>query len=55
MNVQTAPLALGSISTEEWRIRCDLAALYRLVAHHRMTDWVYTHLSAGFPGRTITS
>ena len=50
MNVQTAPSALGSMSAEEWQIRCDLAALYRLVAHHRMTDWIYTHLSARIPG-----
>ncbi len=50
MNVQTAPTALGGMSAEEWQIRCDLAALYRLVAHHRMTDWVYTHLSARIPG-----
>ena len=34
----------------EWRIRCDLAALYRLVAHHRWTDFIYTHISARLPG-----
>jgi len=34
----------------EWQIRCDLAALYRLVAHHRMTDLIYTHISARIPG-----
>ena len=50
MNVQTSPAALGAMSAEEWQIRCDLAALYRLVAHHRMTDWIYTHLSARIPG-----
>jgi ribulose-5-phosphate 4-epimerase/fuculose-1-phosphate aldolase len=50
MNIQTAPNALGAMSPEEWQIRCDLAALYRLVAHHRMTDWIYTHLSARIPG-----
>jgi ribulose-5-phosphate 4-epimerase/fuculose-1-phosphate aldolase len=50
MNVQ-APLAAHSrMSAEEWQIRCDLAALYRLVAHHRMTDWIYTHISARLPG-----
>lgn len=35
---------------EEWRIRCELAALYRLVAHFRMTDLIYTHISARIPG-----
>jgi ribulose-5-phosphate 4-epimerase/fuculose-1-phosphate aldolase len=34
----------------EWNIRCDLAALYRLVAHYRMTDFIYTHISARLPG-----
>ena len=42
--------ALRGIDAEEWRIRCDLAALYRLVAHFRMTDLIYTHLSARLPG-----
>ena len=43
MNVATRPHMLAGISEEEWQIRCDLAALYRLVAHHRWTDFVYTH------------
>jgi ribulose-5-phosphate 4-epimerase/fuculose-1-phosphate aldolase len=34
----------------EWQVRCDLAALYRLVAHYRMTDFIYTHISARVPG-----
>jgi ribulose-5-phosphate 4-epimerase/fuculose-1-phosphate aldolase len=34
----------------EWRVRCDLAALYRLIAHFRMTDFIYTHISARVPG-----
>ena len=49
MNVSTQPARAG-ISAEEWQIRCDLAALYRLVAHFRMTDFIYTHLSARVPG-----
>ena len=40
----------GLYSEEEWAIRCDLAALYRLVAHFRMTDLIYTHISARLPG-----
>ena len=50
MNVQVPPTAVARVSAEEWQIRCDLAALYRLVAHHRMTDWIYTHISARLPG-----
>jgi ribulose-5-phosphate 4-epimerase/fuculose-1-phosphate aldolase len=44
------PATLAGVSDEEWRIRCDLAALYRLAAHHRWTDFVYTHISARLPG-----
>ncbi len=33
------------------RVRADLAACYRLVAHFRMTDLIYTHISARVPGR----
>ncbi|MBV9250539.1 MAG: class II aldolase/adducin family protein [Acetobacteraceae bacterium] len=50
MNVATRPAALAGISEKEWQIRCDLAALYRLVAYHRWTDFVYTHISARLPG-----
>jgi len=50
MNVSTSPAALAGVSAAEWQIRCDLAALYRLVAHHRWTDFIYTHLSARIPG-----
>jgi len=50
MNVATSPAAMAGVSQEEWAIRCDLAALYRLIAHYRMTDFIYTHLSARIPG-----
>ena len=50
MNIATSKAAITGISDEEWQIRCDLAALYRLVAHHRWTDFIYTHLSARLPG-----
>ncbi|MBT6273128.1 MAG: class II aldolase/adducin family protein, partial [Chromatiales bacterium] len=39
-----------TMSDAEWQQRCDLAALYRLVHHYRMTDMIYTHLSARVPG-----
>jgi ribulose-5-phosphate 4-epimerase/fuculose-1-phosphate aldolase len=39
-----------SVNAQEWRARCELAALYRLVAHFRMTDMIDTHISARVPG-----
>ena len=50
MNVSVPQSALAGVSAEEWQVRCDLAALYRLIAHFRMTDLIYTHLSARLPG-----
>lgn len=44
------PSLRDKISEEEWKIRVDLAALYRLVAKHGMTDLAATHLSARVPG-----
>ena len=38
------------VSKEEWKIREDLAAAYRLVAHYGWDDMVFTHLSARVPG-----
>src|SRR3712207_6607538 len=37
-------------SEAEWKVRCDLAALYRLMAHHRWTDLIFTPISARIPG-----
>lgn len=34
----------------EWETRCDLAALYRLIAHFGMTDLIETHITARVPG-----
>jgi ribulose-5-phosphate 4-epimerase/fuculose-1-phosphate aldolase len=39
-----------SVSPEEWQIRVDLAACYRMVAHYRWDDLVFTHISARVPG-----
>lgn len=38
------------MSAAEWSARCDLAALYRLIAHFRMTDLIDTHISLRVPG-----
>lgn len=37
-------------SAEELHLRRELAAVYRLVAHFRMTDLIFTHISARLPG-----
>ena len=45
------PVSLkGKVSEAEWRVRCDLAALYRLVALYGWDDMIYTHISARAPG-----
>lgn len=38
------------VSAEEWQIRVDLAACYRLVAMYGWSDLVFTHISARVPG-----
>lgn len=38
------------VSEQEWQLRCDLAACYRLVAHYGWSDLVFTHISARLPG-----
>jgi len=38
------------VGDTEWQARVDLAAIYRLVAKHGMTDLTATHISARIPG-----
>lgn len=38
------------VSTDEWQLRCDLAAAYRLVQLFGWDDLVFTHISARVPG-----
>lgn len=38
------------VSQEEWQVRVDLAAAYRLVADYGWDDLVFTHISARVPG-----
>jgi ribulose-5-phosphate 4-epimerase/fuculose-1-phosphate aldolase len=42
------------VSAEEWQVRLDLAAVYRLVAHFGWDDLVFTHASARVPGEDGT-
>jgi len=44
------PSMRDQVSAEEWAIRVDLAAAYRLVAHYGWDDLIFTHLSARIPG-----
>jgi ribulose-5-phosphate 4-epimerase/fuculose-1-phosphate aldolase len=44
------PSLKEKVAPEEWQLRCDLAAAYRLVALHGWTDLVFTHISARLPG-----
>ena len=39
-----------AIGPEEWAVRCELAALYRLAALHGWDDLIFTHVSARVPG-----
>src|SRR5215813_2772283 len=40
------------IAPEEWAVRVDLAACYRLIAHFGWDDLILTHNSARVPGTT---
>ena len=40
----------NQVRDDEWRLRVDLAAAYRLVSLHGWDDLVFTHISAGIPG-----
>ncbi|WP_432187336.1 class II aldolase/adducin family protein [Streptomyces sp. Tue6028] len=46
----TTPAAVDAAAEEELRLRRELAAVYRLVAHFRMTDLIFTHISQRLPG-----
>jgi len=47
----TAPSDIQKlVSPEEWQLRVDLAACYRLVALYGWSDLVFTHISARVPG-----
>jgi ribulose-5-phosphate 4-epimerase/fuculose-1-phosphate aldolase len=44
------PSLKDQVSPEEWQLRVDLAAAYRLVAMYGWSDLVFTHISARIPG-----
>ena len=43
------PSLQSQVSDEEWALRCDLAACYRLVALCGWSDLVFTHITARLP------
>ena len=53
MNTQrdrVLPDVKSVVSAQEWQLRVDLAAAYRLVAHYGWDDLIFTHISARVPG-----
>ena len=40
----------AQVSAEEWQLRVDLAACYRLIALYGWDDMVFTHVSVRIPG-----
>ena len=52
MTAQTLPRPQRTLdcSDEEWAIRVDLAACYRLVHAHGWCDQIYNHITARVPG-----
>jgi len=44
------PSLEGKVSDEEWNLRIDLAAAYRMVASYGWDDLIFTHLSVRIPG-----
>ena len=49
MNAPQASIR-SQVSEQEWQLRVDLAACYRLIALHGWDDLVFTHISAKIPG-----
>ena len=48
--LKSTPNVRESVSDEEWKLRVDLAAAYRLVALYGWDDLIFTHLSVRVPG-----
>ena len=57
MNIHTKTTtdAATAVSPAEWQARVDLAAVYRLVAHHGWDDGIYNHCSMRVPGKIESS
>jgi ribulose-5-phosphate 4-epimerase/fuculose-1-phosphate aldolase len=49
-NASSTPSIQSQVSPEEWQLRVDLAACYRLVALYGWSDLIFTHITARIPG-----
>ena len=52
MAIAASNVPFGTMSEEEWQVRKDLAACYRLFVKYGWTDVIFTHLSARVPGHS---
>ena len=50
MNQAAERVLRSRVSAQEWELRVNLAACYRLVARYGMTDLIYNHITARVPG-----
>ena len=50
MTALNIPSLKDKVSPEEWQLRVDLAACYRLIAAYGWSDLVFTHVSVRIPG-----
>jgi ribulose-5-phosphate 4-epimerase/fuculose-1-phosphate aldolase len=50
MPLQAVSEIRTGVTPEEWQVRVDLAAAYRLVVHYGWDDLIFTHISARVPG-----
>ncbi len=50
VTIPVAGSVQDQVSAEEWQVRRDLAALYRLVALFGWDDLIFTHITAKVPG-----
>lgn len=48
--LKSEPAIRDQVSPEEWAVRVNLAAAYRLVALYGWDDLIFTHISARVPG-----
>ena len=50
VQLRDVPSIRDSVSSEEWQVRVDLAAVYRLVHLYKWADSIYNHVSIRVPG-----
>lgn len=50
MTALNIPSLKDKVNPEEWQLRVDLAACYRLIAAYGWSDLVFTHVSVRIPG-----